>query len=114
MADITYLGQEEAKQLDEELMGPLGFSVDQVWQRAFWTSICIHNSVCPACTLLPLTSMLLTAGIAADGACGAISCRLPGCRVFFGHTQASAGGCWAREQRWRWPGGGSTPAPLWL
>lgn len=28
--ELTYLGQEQAQALDAELMGPLGFSVDQV------------------------------------------------------------------------------------
>ncbi|KAK9800858.1 hypothetical protein WJX73_000581 [Symbiochloris irregularis] len=31
---ITYLGQEEAQKVDEELMGPLGFSVDQLMELA--------------------------------------------------------------------------------
>jgi NAD(P)H-hydrate epimerase len=39
-SEITYLSQEQAVQVDEELMGPLGFSVDQLMELAGLSVAC--------------------------------------------------------------------------
>lgn len=46
MADISYLTQREAAEIDEVLMGPLGFSVDQLMVR-FLTSSKLRSLLLP-------------------------------------------------------------------
>jgi len=46
-AEISYLGQEEAVEVDKELMGPLGFSVDQLMELAGLSVACSIADVYP-------------------------------------------------------------------
>lgn len=38
-AEVTYLSQRDAAEIDEQLMGPLGFSVDQLMVRGSLVAI---------------------------------------------------------------------------
>lgn len=72
MAKITYLDQEQAQQLDVELMGPLGFSVDQLMELAGLSVAC---SVASEYSLGTHKRILVVAGPGNNGGDGLVAAR---------------------------------------
>ncbi|GAB4818863.1 hypothetical protein N2152v2_005909 [Parachlorella kessleri] len=72
MGDITYLGQTDAQQLDQELMGPLGFSVDQLMELA---GLSVAGSVAAEYPLGTHKRVLVVAGPGNNGGDGLVAAR---------------------------------------
>lgn len=72
MEDITYLTQEQAQSLDAELMGPLGFSVDQLMELAGLSVACAAATEYPSSTH---PRVLVVAGPGNNGGDGLVAAR---------------------------------------
>jgi len=69
---VSYLGQETAKKIDEELMGPLGFSVDQLMELA---GLSVATSIADAYPLPSFGRVLVLAGPGNNGGDGLVAAR---------------------------------------
>lgn len=72
MADISYLGQEAAQKLDEDLMGPLGFSVDQLMELAGLSVACSIAAEYPPASF---SRVVVLAGPGNNGGDGIVAAR---------------------------------------
>ncbi|CAL8471491.1 g11033 [Coccomyxa elongata] len=72
MEDLTYLGQDDAIAIDQELMGPLGFSVDQLMELAGLSVACSLASEWPAASH---SRILVVAGPGNNGGDGLVAAR---------------------------------------
>ena len=72
MTDVTYLGQHQAQAIDAELMGPLGFSVDQLMELAGLSVACSIVDQYPPATH---KSILVLAGPGNNGGDGLVAAR---------------------------------------
>ena len=127
--------QKEAQALDEELMGPLGFSGDQLMELAGLSvasaAATEYPARCAACW--PGVHQGVAAADAAEAGCLRQACAAgfrwgvasaAGCRAAptsllllcctVQHAPARAGCGGAGQQRRRRPGGSAPPAPLWV
>jgi NAD(P)H-hydrate epimerase len=72
MSQITYLGQDEATKVDEELMGPLGFSVDQLMELA---GLSVASAVAAEYPVHSHSRVLIIAGPGNNGGDGLVAAR---------------------------------------
>ena len=93
----TPRAQAQAASIDKELMGPLGFSVDQLMELAGLSCACAISAAYP---LPSFTRVLVLAGASASARAVASGSRV-------GRRRAG-------QQRWRRPRRGTPPSSLWL
>eukprot|EP00951_Prasinocladus_malaysianus_P042385 scaffold512916_cov42-Prasinocladus_malaysianus.AAC.1 len=70
--DLTYVGQEQAIKIDEELMGPLGFSVDQLMELA---GLSVATSLAEVYNLQTFPRVLIFCGPGNNGGDGLVAAR---------------------------------------
>eukprot|EP00884_Botryococcus_braunii_P005862 jgi/Botrbrau1/15277/Bobra.97_1s0003.1 len=72
LSDVTYLSQQQAIALDEELMGPLGFSVDQLMELA---GLSVASAVLAEYPASAYQRILVLAGPGNNGGDGLVAAR---------------------------------------
>ncbi|KAG7673604.1 hypothetical protein KSW81_006804 [Nannochloris sp. 'desiccata'] len=72
-AEISFLGQKAAQELDEDLMGPLGFSVDQLMELA---GLSVASAIAAEYSITSFPRVLVLAGPGNNGGDGLVAAQI--------------------------------------